>query len=181
MIYTEHIRREQEGDVLICSRSSEELNDTTSELSVKAGRMRAYMRIGGYCLRSLEGGRTEIVYLIDIDLGGSFTIGYLHRYLAQRYLKGVVDVHRKVAEASKREGGFSEPPTPLPIILTPFEMVAKGGGAKAKAMATNPMFAGLDKGNTSVEDSLNIELGRMIKKKASKVDDEENKNNIVVL
>ncbi|GMI13356.1 hypothetical protein TrVE_jg13410 [Triparma verrucosa] len=162
MVYTEHTKREQDGDILICSRSSEELNETTNELSVKAGRMRAYVKIGGYRLRSLEGGKTEIVYLIDMDLGGSFAIGYLYRHMAQSYLKGVVDLHRKFAEASKRDGAVPEPPPPLPFL------------PKALAAATNPMLAGLRNTDSSIEDGLNIEMGRMIKKKASKVDDDEN-------
>jgi hypothetical protein len=42
------------------------------------------------------------------------------------------------------------------------------------------MLAGSRKTDSSVEDSLNIEMGRMIKKKASKSDDDQN-NDIVVL
>ena len=79
LVYTEHTRREHGGDVLICSRSSKELDDTTNELSVKAGRMRAEMRVAGYRLRPIEDNKIEMVYLVDIDLGGSFAIGYLYR------------------------------------------------------------------------------------------------------
>ena len=88
--------------------------------------------------------------------------------MAQSYLKGVVDIHRKFAEASKRGGAVSEPPPPLRIL------------SKALAAATNPMLAGSRKTDSSVEDSLNIEMGRMIKKKASKSDDDQN-DDIVVL
>ena len=103
-----------------------------------------------------------------MDLGGSFAIGYLHRHMAQSYLKGVVDLHRKFAEASRRGGAVSEPPPPLPFL------------PKVLAAAVNPMMAGSRNTNSSVDDSLNIEMGRMIKKKASKVDDDQN-NNVVVL
>ena len=82
-------------------------------------------------------------------------------------MKGVVDLHRKFAEASKRDGAVSEPPPPLPFL------------PKVLAAATSPMFMGSRNTDSRVDDSLNIELGRMIKKKASKADDEE--NNIVVL
>ncbi|GMH59581.1 hypothetical protein TrST_g11520 [Triparma strigata] len=88
--------------------------------------------------------------------------------MAQSYLKGVVDMHRKFAEASKRGGAVSEPPPPLWIL------------SKALASATNPMLAGSRKTDSSVEDSLNIEMGRMIKEKASKSDDDQN-DDIVVL
>ena len=167
LVYTEHTRREQGGDVLICCRSSTELDESTNELSVKAGRMRADMRVAGYRLRPIEGNKLEMVYLVDIDLGGSFAIGYLYRHMAQSYLKGVVDMLRKFAEASKRDGAISEPPPPLPFL------------PKVLAAAVNPMMAGSRNTDSRVDDSLNIELGRMIKKKASKADDEE--NNIVVL
>ena len=113
-----------------------------------------------------RGGKTEIVYSIDIDLGGSYAIGYLHRHMAQSRLKVVVDMHRKYASASKREGGLSEPP-PLPFL------------PKVLAAAVNPMLAESRNTDSSVDDGLNIEMGRMIKKKASKSDDDE--NNIVVV
>ena len=167
VVYTEHTRWEPGGDVLICCRSSRELSDSTSELSVKAGRMRAEMRVGGYRLKGVASGKTEIVCLIDMDLGGSFAIGYLHRHMAQSYLKGVVDMHRKFTEASERGGAVSEPPPPLPFL------------PKSLAAAVNPMLAGLRNTDSSADDGLNIEMGRMIKKKASKSDDDEN-NNIVL-
>ena len=167
MVCTEHTQREQDGDVLICSRSSKELSDSTNTLSVKFGRMRADMKVNGYRLRPIEGNKVEMVCLVDIDLGGSFAIGYLYRKMAQSYLKGVVDLHRKFAEASKRDGAVSEPPPPLPFL------------PKVLAAATSLMFMGSKNTDSRVDDSLNIELGRMIKKKASKADDEE--NNIVVL
>ena len=107
-----------------------------------------------------------MVYLVDIDLGGSFAIGYLHRHMAQSYLKGVVDMRLKLAETSKREGAVSEPPPPLPMF-------------SGLAVATNPMFARSNNTDSSVDDSLNIEMGRMIKKKASKSDGDE--NNTVVM
>ena len=53
LVYTEHTRREQGEDVLICCRSSTELDESTNELSVKAGRMRADMRVAGYRLRPM--------------------------------------------------------------------------------------------------------------------------------
>ncbi|GMH73197.1 hypothetical protein TL16_g06118 [Triparma laevis f. inornata] len=163
VVFTEHTRRDPGGDVLVCSRSSRELSDSTRELSVKAGRMRAELRVGGYRLRGAGSGKTEIVCLIDMDLGGSFAFGYLYRRMSQAYLKGVVDMHREFAEKSKREKALSDPPPPLPIL------------SKALAAATNPMFAGLNNADSSVGDSVNIEMGRMIKKKVSKSDDDENK------
>lgn len=51
------------------------------------------MRVAGYRLRDVGGGKTELVYLIDVDLGRSFAPGFLHRRMAQRYIKGVVDMH----------------------------------------------------------------------------------------
>lgn len=108
LIYTEHTRREQGGEVLICSRSSRELSESTTELSLNAGRIRVGMKLGGYLLKEIEGSKTEIVYLLDVDLGGSFAIGFLQRHMAQICLKGVVDLQRKHAETSKREeGNFS--------------------------------------------------------------------------
>ncbi|GMI07092.1 hypothetical protein TrLO_g3423 [Triparma laevis f. longispina] len=167
LVYTEHTRREQGGDIIVCSRSSKGLNESTNELSIKAGRLRADLRFACFRLRPIEGSKTEITYLVDIDLGGSFVIGYLHKHMAQNYLKGVVDMRRKFAEASKRVGVVSEPPPPLPIF------------PKALAAAANPMFAGSRNTDSSVEDRLNIEMGRMIKKKAGKADDDE--DDIVVL
>mmetsp|Transcript_6475 Transcript_6475/g.11744 ORF Transcript_6475/g.11744 Transcript_6475/m.11744 type:complete len:517 (+) Transcript_6475:4847-6397(+) len=166
MVYTEHTQREQDGDVLICSRSSKELSDSTNALSVKFGRMRSEMRVAGYRLRDVGGEKTEIVYIIDVDLGGSFAIGYLHRYMAQRYLKDVVDLHRKFAEASKRDGAVSEPPPPLPIF------------PKALAAATNPIFAGSKNRDSTVDDSLNVEMGRMMKR-VSKSNGGKNSNNVL--
>ncbi|GMH66854.1 hypothetical protein TL16_g04527 [Triparma laevis f. inornata] len=165
LVYTEHTRWDPGGDILICSRSSRELSDSTSGLSVKAGRMRAELQVGGYRLRGAGSGKTEIVCLIDMDLGGSFGIGYLHRHMAQSYLKGVVDMHRKFAEANKRDGAVSEPPPPLPFL------------PKVLA-ATNPMFMRSRNTDSSVDDSLNIEMGRMIKKVAGKSDDDEINNNM---
>ncbi|GMH50048.1 hypothetical protein TrVE_jg3030 [Triparma verrucosa] len=47
-VYTEHTRREEGGDVLVCSRSSPEINQSTDELSVKAGRaLKRAMQEGG--------------------------------------------------------------------------------------------------------------------------------------
>ena len=75
-------------------------------------------------------------------------------------------MHRKFAEDSKRDGAVSEPPPPLPMF-------------SGLAVATNPMFARSNNTDRSVDDSLNIEMGRMIKKKAAKVDGDE--NNTVVM
>ncbi|GMH74897.1 hypothetical protein TL16_g06590 [Triparma laevis f. inornata] len=180
LVYTEHTRREQGGDVLVCSRSSKELSDSTNEPSLEAGRMRADLKVGGYRLRGVEWGKTEVVCLVGMDLGGSFAIGYLHRRMAQSYLKGVVDMHRKFAEKIARGGAVSEPPPPLPILSKALAAAAKKGGAKGKRLTTNPMFAGLRNTDSSADDSVNIELGRMIKKSASK-GDEGDENDIVVL
>ena len=180
LVYTEHTRREQGGDILVCSRSSKELSDSNNELSLKAGRMRADLKVGGYRLRGVEWGKTEVVCLVDMDLGGSFAIGYLHRRMAQSYLKGVVDMHRKFAEKIAREGAVSEPPPPLPILSKALAAAAKKGGVKGKRLTMNPMFAGLRNTDSSADDSVNIELGRMIKKSASK-GDEGDENDIVVL
>jgi hypothetical protein len=120
------------------------------------------MKLGAYRLRSVEDGRTEIVFVIDVDLGGTCTIGALARYVLQSYVKGVVNKHRKFASDRKRNGAQSDAP-PLPILNKALAIAAKNGGAKGRALLTNPMFAGLDKGDI-IEDGLNIEMGRMIKK-----------------
>lgn len=133
--------------------------------------MRAEIKIGGYRLRKLDGGKTEIVYVIDIDLGGSFAFGFLHRYMAQSYVKGVVNMHRKVASDSVREGrsSTSAPPPPLPTLSRALASALKKGGIE---LTTNPMFR---KGDTSIEDGLNIEMGRMIKKANSKGEGDDTK------
>mmetsp|Transcript_6501 Transcript_6501/g.11789 ORF Transcript_6501/g.11789 Transcript_6501/m.11789 type:complete len:80 (+) Transcript_6501:2-241(+) len=79
--------------------------------------------------------------------------------MAQSYLKGVVDMHRRYAKDSKRDGAVSEPPPPLPFL------------PKVLAAAANPIFKGSRNDDKSVENSLNIEMGRMIKKKAKKSDE----------
>lgn len=186
-VYTEHERREEgEGDVFVCSRSSSELNEATEELSVKAGRLRAVIRLGMYMLHARDDGRTEITFIIDADLGGNFAIGFVQRRMLLSYMRGVVDMHRKLAERSKREGGAkSEPPPPLPFISSALRKVAKKGGA-GREVATSPLFAGVYTGD-SVNNGLNIEMGRMVKKEVKKTsatnDDNgaEGNNDIVVL
>ncbi|GMI05415.1 hypothetical protein TrLO_g3060 [Triparma laevis f. longispina] len=89
LVYTEHTRVEESGEILICSRSSKELDETMNELSLKAGRTRAEMRLAGYRLKREGTGKTEIVCVLDIDLEGIFAIGYLYRGMAASYLKGV--------------------------------------------------------------------------------------------
>ncbi|GMH54749.1 hypothetical protein TL16_g01736 [Triparma laevis f. inornata] len=105
VVYTEHTRVEENGEVLICSRSSKELDETTNELSLKAGRMRAEMRLAGYRLKRVGIGKTEIVCVLDMDLEGIFAIGYLYRGMAASYLKGVVAMHRKFADEGGARGG----------------------------------------------------------------------------
>ncbi|GMH87753.1 hypothetical protein TrST_g3113 [Triparma strigata] len=186
-VYTEHMRREEgEGDVFVCSRSSSELNETTEEFSVKAGRLRAIIRLGIYRLHALDDGRTEITFIIDADLGGNFAIGFVQRRMLVSYIRGVVEMHRKYAERSKREGGAkSEPPPPLPFISSALLMVAKKGGV-GREVATSPLFAGVYAGD-SANNGLNIEMGRMVKevvKKNSSTSDDngaEGNNDIIVL
>ncbi|GMH74689.1 hypothetical protein TrLO_g1946 [Triparma laevis f. longispina] len=133
-VYTEHERREEgEGDVFVCSRSSSELNETTEELSVKAGRLRAQMKLGIYGLHAREGGKTEITFIIDANLRGNFAIGYVQRRMLLSYMRGIVDMHRKHDERSKRYGGaVSDAPPPLLFISNALRMAVKKGGEKGK-------------------------------------------------
>ncbi|GMH68432.1 hypothetical protein TrLO_g5715 [Triparma laevis f. longispina] len=181
MIYTEHTRMEQGGDVLVCYRSSKEVNDMTNSLSVKFGRYRAEVRIAGYRLRGIGEGKTEIIYLSDVDLGGSFSIGYFYRKVSQRFLKGIVDMHLQYAKTS-REGSVSNPPAPLPFLSRALTAAAKKGGSKGKRLTLSPMFANLQT-TPSVADGLNVEMGRMMKKRTGKKDkkDDEHANDILVL
>ncbi|GMH78858.1 hypothetical protein TrLO_g8608 [Triparma laevis f. longispina] len=97
-VYTEHVRRAGE-EVIVCSRSSSELNDTTSaELSMSRGRRGVEMKLSGYLLRPCRGGGTEVIFCVDVDLGGWFAIDYFHRQVAPSYLKGVVDEYRAYSE-----------------------------------------------------------------------------------
>ncbi|GMH79384.1 hypothetical protein TrLO_g3589 [Triparma laevis f. longispina] len=166
LVYTEHTVRGEDGEVMVCSRSSKELSESTLELSLQAGRMRAEMRLGGYLLRPVEGGdKTEVIFLSDTDLKGSFAIGYLLRYVTQSYLRGIVDLYRGNAERNKRSGTVSEqppPPPPLPLVSKALQaMSAKKNGA------TNPLFA---------QDGLNIEMGRTIKRQVKKVQKQKKKD-----
>lgn len=62
-----------------------------------------------------------------------------------------------------------EEPTPsVPIFSKVLTTALSKGGSKGRALMTNPMFAGLKHSDLSIEDGLNIELGRMIKKSSSK-------------
>ncbi|GMH78741.1 hypothetical protein TL16_g07921 [Triparma laevis f. inornata] len=180
VVYTEHTRREQGGDILICSRSSKEMNDSTNALSVRFGRIRADMRIAGYHLRDNGDGTTEMTFLADVDFKGSFAIGYLHRRVSQMYMKGVVDAHRNFAGKSKRAAAVSDAPTPLPFLSRAFTTVAKKGGDKGRRLTTSPMFANLHT-TPSVANGLNIEMGRIIKKKTRKKGDDDDTNDIIVL
>ncbi|GMH76471.1 hypothetical protein TrST_g1986 [Triparma strigata] len=166
LVYTEHTVRGEDGEVLVCSRSSKELSESTLELSLQAGRMRAEMRLGGYLLRPVEGGdKTEVIFLSDTDLKGSFAIGYLMRYVTQIYLRGIVDLFRENAERNKRSGAVSEPPPPPP----PLPLVSKALQAMStkKNGATNPLFA---------QDGLNVEMGRTIKRQVKKVQKQKKKD-----
>ena len=103
--------------------------------------------------------------ILDVDLGGSFAVSYLNRILMKKYMKGVVDMHRKFADQSKRGGiSVSDPPPPLPLLSKALTAAAKKGGAR---LTTNPFFASLQT-TPSVADGLNVEMGRIIKKSTSK-------------
>ncbi|GMH88798.1 hypothetical protein TrVE_jg432, partial [Triparma verrucosa] len=166
-VYTEYNRKEANGDILVCSRSSKDVNAATTEFSVKAGRIRAEICLAGYRLRPLNFERTEITYIHDVDYRGVFVLNYFYRKAMSQFLMGIVDMHLKQARDSSSEPADSAPP-PLIIISKAFEYIVEKGGAKGRRLTTNPMIAGLGLSITSstsdIEDGLNIEMGRIIKK-----------------
>ncbi|GMH85842.1 hypothetical protein TrVE_jg3959 [Triparma verrucosa] len=174
VVYTEHIRKDGD-DIYVFSRSSRDLDEATKEMSVHMGRIRADMKLAGYKIHPVDECTTEVTYLLSVDLGGPFgKIDYFNRKLAGRYMKGVVDMHRLHVEKSQREGVLSDPPLPLPLLS---KAIAKLGD-KRPSLVTSPMFAGMKNTDTTVEDSLNIEMGRMIKKTAGVVDTEDKDENL---
>lgn len=101
-----------------------------------------------------------------MDLGGTFVIDYFHRKVAPSYLKGVVDEYRAFSdrwEASRDGEGELDTLPPVPLIAKAVSMAAEKG-VEWKGLTTNPLFAGLDGIEVGVEDKLNIEMGRMIKR-----------------
>lgn len=158
LVYTEYTRFEERGggggEVLICSRSSKELNESTSDLSRNAGRMRADMKLAGYRLKSLDGGsKTEIVCIIYVELDGVFCVDYFYKLLAASYLKGVVDLIRGIDD----------------------EIGDGGGGATGRPQ--NPMMTSITKGGGGVQNgNVNIELGRMIKHVVGETEDHKDEN-----
>ncbi|GMH68422.1 hypothetical protein TrLO_g5713 [Triparma laevis f. longispina] len=90
-------------------------------------------------------------------------------------------MHQKYAKTS-REGSVSNPPAPLPFLSRALTAAAKKGGSKGKRLTLSPMFANLQT-TPSVADGLNVEMGRMMKRRTGKKDkkDDEHANDILVL
>lgn len=161
------------------------MDGATKELSSNLGRVRAEMKLAGYKVEFVDDNTTKMTFLMSIDLGGPFAeIDYINRQLAGRYMKGIVDMHirhvekeekKLAAKARKVLGNISDPPPPLPFVS---RAVAKLGG-KRSSLVTSPMFAGMRNTDSTIEDTLNIEMGRMIKKTAGVVDNEEGNDDVM--
>ncbi|GMH75621.1 hypothetical protein TL16_g06821 [Triparma laevis f. inornata] len=196
IVYTEHQkkrdeRRDKSGKIIVKKaiwvfmRSSKDLDGATKELSSNLGRVRAEMKLAGYKVEFVDDNTTKMTFLMSIDLGGPFAeIDYINRQLAGRYMKGIVDMHIRHVEKEKKKlatkarkvlGNISDPPPPLPLVS---RAVAKLG-EKRSSLVTSPIFAGMRNTDSTIEDTLNIEMGRMIKKTAGVVVNEEGNDDVM--
>eukprot|EP00519_Triparma_laevis_P007065 CAMPEP_0182496394 /NCGR_PEP_ID=MMETSP1321-20130603/5043_1 /TAXON_ID=91990 /ORGANISM="Bolidomonas sp., Strain RCC1657" /LENGTH=1494 /DNA_ID=CAMNT_0024700001 /DNA_START=461 /DNA_END=4945 /DNA_ORIENTATION=- len=167
-VYTEHVRRLGK-EVVVCTRSSAKLNNTMSaDLSWKWGRKRAEMKLGGYLFSPCSNGGTDVVFCVDVDLGGWFAIDYFHRKIAPSYLKGVVDEYRAFSEKLLASSGNadSDPPQPVPQmeeeVFTAVSMTAQKGEG-GKGLKTPLLVGGSDEVKASTDDRVNREIGRAIR------------------
>ncbi|GMI15300.1 hypothetical protein TrLO_g10494 [Triparma laevis f. longispina] len=137
-IYMEYTRKELDGSHIIASRSSKELSEATNSLSVKAGRMRQNLILGGLHFRPLHNGKTEITSVIQTELGGVLdAFDYYKRRVALTYMKEQVDKHYRIAHRAAPRRSAS-------ISTTEFK----------------------DKSSSKASAALNIELGYMIRTSA---------------
>ncbi|GMI10820.1 hypothetical protein TrLO_g15777 [Triparma laevis f. longispina] len=120
----------------------------------------------------LKGMGTEVAYSVELF------IDYFKKLVGsdEKEPLKVKDWSGKKKKITSEGVAVSAPPPPLPVLSQALATAMKKGGRR---LTTNPIFAGLKTGDSSVVDEVNIEMGRMVKKKMSKSDDDE--NNIVVL
>eukprot|EP00519_Triparma_laevis_P016028 CAMPEP_0182496482 /NCGR_PEP_ID=MMETSP1321-20130603/5116_1 /TAXON_ID=91990 /ORGANISM="Bolidomonas sp., Strain RCC1657" /LENGTH=509 /DNA_ID=CAMNT_0024700111 /DNA_START=391 /DNA_END=1920 /DNA_ORIENTATION=+ len=108
LVYTEYTKKELDGSHIYVSRNCKELSEATSSLSVKAGRKRANLIIGGVHFRPLDDGKVEITSLMQIELGGVLdAFDFYKRRVALTYMKGIVDqYYRKANGDSTHSASF---------------------------------------------------------------------------